>query len=122
MSIKLRTITIKRLDDIAVRTGKRQEAIYYGYNALFIRFRGAFQTITFAIVHSLTGVVEGASTRNELKVLSPNLELALFGIRVHAALIPAILVLITILLFWKFYDLTPDKVKANKEKLKEMGL
>ncbi|MHA1491849.1 MAG: MFS transporter [Promethearchaeota archaeon] len=110
------------LDDIAVRTGKRQEAVYYGYNAFFIRFGGAFQAITFAIVHSLTGFVEGASTRKELAALSPNLELALFGIRVHAALIPAILVLITILLFWKFYDLTPDKVKANKEKLKEMGL
>ncbi len=30
--------------------------------------------------------------------------------------------LVCTLLFWKFYDLTPDKVAANKIKLRELGL
>jgi Na+/melibiose symporter-like transporter len=54
--------------------------------------------------------------------LSPTPQLALFGIRIHAAIVPAIIVLIATLLFWKFYDLTPDKVAANKVKLKEFGI
>ena len=40
----------------------------------------------------------------------------------HAALIPALIVLITIFIFWKWYDLTPELVEENKRKLKEMGL
>jgi hypothetical protein len=30
--------------------------------------------------------------------------------------------LIAALLFWRLYDLTPEKVAANKAKLEEMGI
>ena len=50
------------------------------------------------------------------------LNLALLGIRIHSAVIPAIFALILLIVFWKFYDLTPDKVQANKEKLRELGI
>jgi hypothetical protein len=30
--------------------------------------------------------------------------------------------LIATIILWKFFNLTPDKVKENKEKLAEMGL
>ena len=64
----------------------------------------------------------GAPSLKELKARSPTPELALFGIRIHAAIVPAILILVTILIFWKFYELTPDRVAANKSKLQELGL
>jgi len=51
-----------------------------------------------------------------------NINLVLFGIRVHAAIVPAILVLVCTLLFWKYYDLTPKKVEENRIKLEEMGI
>lgn len=70
----------------------------------------------------MTGFVEGAPSLVELKARSPTPELALLGIRIHSAIVPAILILITILIFWKYYDLTPDKVATNKAKLKELGL
>lgn len=110
------------LDDIAVKTGKREAAIYYGFQAFFIRLSGSFQALIFAIVHILTGFPAGVTSYAQLVAESPTLELALFGIRAHAALIPAILVLITFFIFWRWYDLTPDKVAANKAKLKELGL
>lgn len=110
------------LDDIAVRTGKRQQAIYYGFQSFFIKLGQTSIAITIAIVHSLTGFVEGAPSLAELYALSPTPELALFGIRIHTSIVPAILVLITTFIFWKYYDLTPDKVAANKKKLQELGI
>jgi len=110
------------LDDIAVRSGKREAAIYYGYQAFFIRLSGSFQALIFAAVHILTGFPSGVTSYAQLEAQSPTPELALLGIRAHAALIPAIIVLVTIFIFWKWYDLTPEKVAANKEKLKEIGL
>jgi GPH family glycoside/pentoside/hexuronide:cation symporter len=110
------------LDDVAVRSGKRKDEIYYGYQTFFVRLSLVVQAIVFAVVHTLTGFVEGSIDQADLFAKSPTPELALLGIRMHAALIPAILVLVCTLIFWKFYDLTPDKVAVNKAKLKEMGL
>ena len=110
------------LDNAAVKIGRREDAVYYGWNAFFIRLSIAFQALVFAIVHSVTGFVEGAKDLGELNANSPTPALAQFGIIIHSAIIPAIVVLITIFIFWKWYDLTPDKVAANKEKLKELGL
>ena len=110
------------LDDVAIKLGRREDAVYYGWNAFFIRLSAAFQAIMFALVHSLTGFVEGATNLSELRVISPSPDLARFGIIIHSAMIPAIIVLITTLIFWKWYDLTPDKVAENKGKLEELGI
>ncbi|MFW9785362.1 MAG: MFS transporter, partial [Candidatus Heimdallarchaeota archaeon] len=101
------------LDDIAVRTGKSQQSIYYGFQSFVIKFGQAFIAITIALSHVLTGYVQGQAAQDGL---------ALFGVRLHTAIVPAILVLITLILFWKYYKLTPDKVAENKKKLKEIGL
>ncbi|MHA1688096.1 MAG: MFS transporter [Promethearchaeota archaeon] len=109
-------------DDIAVRTGKRQEAVYFGYNAFFLKFGGIVQAAIFASVHILTGFPEGVSSFSELITMSPTPELALLGIRLHSSIIPALIVLIANLVFLKFYDITPELVAKNKEQLKEIGL
>ena len=114
------------LDDIAVKTGKREAAIYYGFQAFFIRLSGSFQALMFAIVHILTGFPAGVTSYAQLETRlgagSLALRSAVLGIRIHAALIPALLVLITIFIFWKWYDLTPKNIAENKAKLKELGL
>jgi GPH family glycoside/pentoside/hexuronide:cation symporter len=110
------------IDDAAVREGKKAPGIYFGYQAFFIRLGYSTIAITIAIVHVLTGFVGGAPSLKELRERSPTPDLALFGIRIHAAIVPAILIFITILIFWKYYELTPDKVAANRAKLKELGL
>ncbi len=109
------------IDADTLKTGKRRGSIYFGYQLFFIRLGYATIAITIAIVHTLTGFVEGASSLVELRSESPTPDLALFGIRIHSVIVPAIFILVTVLLFWRFYDLTPAKVKENRKKLKELN-
>ena len=101
------------IDESIVTTGKREEGIYSGFQQFFGRLAILIQAITFVVVHILTGFDEGASTQ------SPE---AVFGIHLHFALLPMIYMLIGCIIFWKFYDLTPEKAKLNQEKLKGLGL
>ena len=48
--------------------------------------------------------------------------LAVFGIQIHFALIPAILICIGSIVFWKFYKLTPDIVDRNRQIILEEKL
>jgi GPH family glycoside/pentoside/hexuronide:cation symporter len=101
------------IDESVVKTGKREEGIYSGFQAFFGRFAIVIQAIVFALAHSFTGFEEGASTQSAQ---------AVWGIQMHFALIPAIFMLLAALIFWKWYDLTPERVKANQDKVKEIGL
>ncbi len=47
------------LDDAAVRTGKREQSIYYGYQTFITRFGEALKAGVIALAHILTGFVEG---------------------------------------------------------------
>jgi Na+/melibiose symporter-like transporter len=71
--------------------------------------------MSFAIIHSLTGFVEGAGPEAQP-------ELALVGIRLHLALVPMIAILMGAFIFWKWYDLRPEKVDENQLKIKELKL
>lgn len=111
------------IDDYTVRTGKKEPSIFLGYQTFFIRFGEAFKVLTIMVVHLLTFFPTGKPTYADIQaVLTPEqLQVALFGIRIHTAIVPAILVLLTLILFWAFYPLNAKKVKENKQKLAEMG-
>ena len=101
------------IDESIVKTGKRKEGIYNGINQFFTRIAIIIQALIFAVVHMLTGFDEGASTQ------SPE---AIWGIQLHFGIIPAIFLLIGVIIFWKWYPLTPDKLKIYQEKMRELGL
>ena len=101
------------IDESVVRTGKREEGIYAGFSQFFARLGIVAQALTFGIVYTITGFVEGAPAQQPLAVR---------GIHVHLSLIPMMFIFIGCIVFWAFYNLTPEKIKANTEKLKEMGL
>ncbi|MFW9947427.1 MAG: MFS transporter [Candidatus Odinarchaeota archaeon] len=103
------------IDDSVVKTRKREEGVYNGFQQFFGRLGLLFQTVSFSIVHILTNF-------KEKQPLSAQPPAAIFGIQIHFALIPTIVMLIATLIFWKLYKLTPDVVTANKEKVKELGL
>jgi Na+/melibiose symporter-like transporter len=111
--IMLAPVLADVIDESVVRTGKREEGIYNGFQQFFGRIAILIQAITFVVVHTLTGFKEGSSTQ------SPE---AIFGIHIHFALMPMIFMLIGCFIFWKWYDLTPDKAKINQDKVKELGL
>jgi len=101
------------IDEAVVNTGKREEGIYNGINVFFSRLAIIVQALSFAVVHLLTGFVEGSETQSAR---------AIVGIRIHFAVVPFFALLIGILLFWKFYDITPEKVSENQIKIKQLKL
>lgn len=111
------------LDDVAVRTGKREQSIYYGWQTFITRFSEALKALVIAAAHIATGFVEGAPTLAGQQAANPDgWRLMLFGIRIHTAIVPAILVLVATLLFWRWFDLSPQKAAENRKKLAEMGI
>ncbi len=103
------------IDESVVKYEKREEGIYNGFLQFFGRLGLLFQVVIFALVHSLTNLQEGQG-----HVGQP--ESAFFGVLLHFSLIPAIVMLIGTLIFWKYYKLTPDIVTQNQLKVKELGL
>ncbi len=103
------------IDESVAITGRREEGVYSGFSQFFARIGLIAQTITFAIVHTLTGFIEGG-------VPSVQPASALVGIQIHLGLIPAIFIFIGAFIFWKCYDLTPEKIQATQVKLGELGL
>ncbi|MHA2094016.1 MAG: MFS transporter, partial [Candidatus Hodarchaeales archaeon] len=102
------------IDEIVIKTGKRNDGIFMGFRSFFGRLAFAMQAISFWLIHEITDFnpVAGA-TQNET---------AIFGIHIHSALLPAIFLVVGVLVFWRMNTLSPTSVKMNKEKLKEMGL
>lgn len=83
-----------------------------GVQAFFSRLSRGVQISTFAIVHILTGFVEGELMQTEL---------AKFGVRLHMSVIPAIILALCTFIYWKYYPITPQIWMENKKKLKELG-
>jgi len=102
------------IDESVVITGKREEGVYSGFSQFFARIGIVAQTLTFAIVHTLTGFIEGGD---------PSIQpaSAITGIQIHLGLIPALFIFIGALFFWKFYKLTPETIQATQVKLGELG-
>ena len=101
------------IDENVVLTQKRNEGLFNGFYVFILRFSTGIQAIIFASIHELTGFVEGSPTQSDL---------AIFGLQIAMALIPSILMVIGAILFWKFYDLTPQKTKEIREQLKELKI
>jgi Na+/melibiose symporter-like transporter len=101
------------LDEATMKTGVHQESVYMGVQTFFMRFSLIAQALIFAVIHVLTGFAPLNQKQSDL---------ALFGIRLQAAIIPAAVVLFGLFIFLKYYDLTPEKTAINKQKLKELGL
>lgn len=101
------------IDESVILSEQRKEATYGGLRQFFLNLARVIQALTLGIVHELTGFVEGSETQPAS---------ALFGIQLHFGIIPAIYLAIGVLIFWKFYKITPEKVKETKQKLIEMKL
>ena len=102
------------IDNAVVNTKRREEGVYTGFQQFFGRVGIIIQAFTFAIIHELSGFNPALGIYQS--------EAAIWGIHLHQALVPAVLILIGALVFWAWYGLTPDKVQQNQEKIKEMGL
>ncbi|MHA1509120.1 MAG: MFS transporter, partial [Promethearchaeota archaeon] len=101
------------IDEAVVKTGKHDEGVYLGIRQFFNRFAIVLQTLNFVIVQSLFGFQEGAETQSASAVT---------GIHISLGLVPVLFIVIALLIWWRMYDLTPEKIEINKAKLKELNL
>lgn len=101
------------IDEIVIKTGKREEGIYYGFRTFIGRFSIVIQALTFGIIHPLTSFDATASTQTIQ---------AQWGITIGMFAVPALFYLIGFLFMWRIYDLKQNKVLLNKQKLIELNL
>ena len=101
------------IDENVVKTKVRKEGLYNGFYAFITRFSIVVQALIFSTVHILTGFEEGALTQDPLAVV---------GIQIAMALIPSIIMVIGTVLFWKYYDITPEKSTIIQAQLNDLKL
>lgn len=99
------------IDEIVVRTGKRDDGVYLGFRAFFGRLAYAVQALGFWAVHSATGFAA-----------SPRSALAQTGIRIHTAALPAIFLVVGGCIFLRLNRLNPTRVEENRSYLAERNL
>jgi len=113
------------VDDFVVRIGKNQKGVLIGIAALLGRLVATIDETIIAWVHNITGFIEGNETYAEMLVdvtaAGGDINLVLLGIRLLMGIIPAVVLLLGILVFWKWFPLTQDVVVNNKIKLEELG-
>ncbi|MCP4763471.1 MAG: MFS transporter [archaeon] len=112
------------VDDFVVKTGKNQKAMLFGISAFLGRLVSTIDEGIIALVHNLSGFVEGNESYAEMAAVVSvetmgNIQL---GIRLLMGVIPATVLLIGTLVFWKFFPLTTEKIQENKERLHELNL
>lgn len=100
-------------DEVALTMEKRLESTLAGIRTVIIRIAIFFQAIIMVIVHIATGYSPGSIKQTPL---------AIWGIRIHAALIPAILCFVAFLILLIWYDLKGEKKEKIFAQLKEKGL
>jgi len=111
--VMYRVILGQVIDESIAINEKRREGTYNGIRIFFSRAAGVIQVVTIALVHTLTGFNSSASTQTDL---------ALIGIRLHMGVIPALIFLVGLVIFWKFYDITPEKAEQFRQRIIELGL
>ena len=102
------------IDEIVVKTKKRNDGIYMGFRAFFGRLSYAVQAISFAAVHELTGFVGEANVVQS--------DPAKLGIRIHMSVLPMIFMLLGLIIFWKMNSLNPSKMEEIRAELHELDL
>ncbi len=109
------------LDDFVVNTEKNQKGIQIGLTTFILRLTATIDELLIAVVHTLTGFRPGYDTYESMASTGTDMTLVAWGIRILQGIIPMGILLIGILIFWKYYPLTQDKVKENKAKLQKLG-
>ena len=103
------------INESVANNQKRQEGIFNGFLQFFGRLAILVQAISFATVQTITKFKEG-------QPLAAQPGSAIWGVHIHFALIPAIFMLLATIIFWKFYDLTPEIIQLNQDKIIELNL
>ena len=110
----LQAIYSEAIDNATLESGIREESSYVGIMRFFSATAIFWQVLIFAIIGTITGY--------DPKLGTDNSDFAKFGLLLQMSLIPAIIMVISSLMFFKLYTITKDIATENKIKLIEMDL
>ena len=99
------------VDNATIESGKRQEGLYNGIWMFFSRIGIAIRAIVFWIVVIIFGYHSGSTDPYEL-----------MGLRFQMSVFPMIICAFGVFFFWKLYQITPEQLEINVEKIKELKL
>ncbi|UCG01965.1 MAG: MFS transporter [Candidatus Heimdallarchaeota archaeon] len=100
-------------DLAALKFHERKEGIYLGIWNFFARLVTVIQIGTLYIIHTLTAFDPEAPIQSDP---------ALWGIMAHFGLVPAFFMAFAALVYWKYWDLSPEKIKPIKAELEKIGI
>ena len=101
-------------DEVGSKIEKRVDALLVGIRTFFFRVAFLVVGVVIPIIHVTT-----AYNTNPYAIQTP---LAIWGIRIHAALIPGIIMIVMGLIFKKWYTLEGKEKEALVRKLKDLGI
>jgi GPH family glycoside/pentoside/hexuronide:cation symporter len=110
----LNALTSEAIDNATLSSGKREESSYHGILRFFSATGIFWQVLIFAIVGTITGYDPALGTKNS--------DFAKLGLNLQMSLIPATLMVIGALIFFKLYTVTKDLAIENKQKLIDLDL
>ncbi len=101
------------IDQACVITGTRNEGIYNGIQTFFDRLSIAGQVLIIGSIQLLTGFNPEAAVQTEHSI---------FGLHLMTSLIPMIILIAGVIVFWLLYDITTEKRAEIQRKMKELAL
>ncbi len=99
------------IDEVVLSKKRRDDGVLLGFRAFFGRLSWIVQASSFWVIHSLTGFAK-----------DPHSTSAVLGIHIHMGLLPSILILIGVLIFWKMNTLNADKMEVIRKELEKLDL
>ncbi|MFX1338245.1 MAG: MFS transporter [Promethearchaeota archaeon] len=102
------------IDNAAAKSGKREEGTYIGILRVFSAFCYFLQTLIFAIVWGYFGYVPAKGSNQT--------SYAIFGLKFVMSIVPFIITMMGIALFFFMYQIDRETAIANKKKLLELGI
>ncbi|TES94150.1 MAG: MFS transporter [Promethearchaeota archaeon] len=108
-------------EDVIVKMGKNQKGVLFGISALLGRFVASIDELIIAVVHNVTGFLPGYPTYDAMAAVVSDMTPVLIGIRLLQGVIPALVLLLGVLVIWKFFPLTQERILSNKAKMQELG-
>ena len=112
--IMLMPVASDTFDEVSVKLGMRIDAMLQGIRNFFFRVAFIVVALVIGMIHILTFY-----NPNPAAIQSPE---AIWGIRIHAALIPAIMYVVMGLIFKKYYTLEGAEKEALVRLLKDKKL
>ncbi len=99
------------IDEVVLSKRKRDDGVLLGFRAFFGRLSWAVQASAFWLIHTLTGFAEDPMSKK-----------ALLGIHIHMGLLPAVLILTGVVIFWKMNTLNADRMENIRRELEKLNL